>query len=82
MRYLDYAFSFSEALQEIKHQYFTGDDKTGFEPSFSVTSVTDRSAFIAGHLFAATEKCISSNFEIWRGYTERTVYKFTRKITF
>ena len=47
-------FSFSEALQEIKHQYFTGNDETGFEPSFGITSVTDGTAFSVGHLFAAT----------------------------
>ena len=29
-------FSFSEAFQEIKHQYFTGNDETGFELSFVV----------------------------------------------
>ena len=47
-------FSFSEALQEIKHQYFTGNDETGFEPSFGITSVADGTAFSVGHLFAAT----------------------------
>ena len=46
-------FSFSEALQEIKHQYFTGNDETGIEPSFGITSVTDGTAFSVGHLFAA-----------------------------
>ena len=52
MKNLDHACSFSEALQEIKHQYFTGNDETGFEPSFT-TSVTDGTAFSVGHLFAA-----------------------------
>ena len=47
-------FSFSEALQEIKHHYFTGNDETGFELSFGITSVTDQTAFSTGHLFAAT----------------------------
>ena len=47
-------FSFSEALQEIKHQYFTRNDETGFEPCFGVASVTDWTAFSVGHLFAAT----------------------------
>ena len=54
MKNLDHVFSFSEALQEIKHQYFTGNDGTGFEPSFGITSVTDGTAFSVGHLFAAT----------------------------
>ena len=54
MKNLDHVFSFSEALQEIKHQYFTGNDETGFEPSFGITSVTDGAAFSVGHLFAAT----------------------------
>ena len=53
MKNLDHVFSFSEALQEIKHQ-FTGNDDTGFEPSFGITSVTDRTAFSVGHLFTAT----------------------------
>ena len=47
-------FSFSEALQEIKHQYFTGNDESGFEPSFGITSENDGTAFSDGHLFAAT----------------------------
>ena len=46
--------AFSEALQEIKHQYFTGNGKTGFEPSFGITSVTDGTAFSVRQLFAAT----------------------------
>ena len=46
--------SFSEDLQEIKHQYFTGNDETEFEPSFGITSVTDGTAFSVGHLFVAT----------------------------
>ena len=54
MKNLDHVFSFSEALQEIKHQYFTGNDETGFEPSFGITSVTDGTAFSVWHLFAAT----------------------------
>ena len=54
MKNLDHVFSFSEALQEIKHHYFTGNDETGFELSFGITSVTDRTAFSTGHLFAAT----------------------------
>ena len=45
---------FSEALQEIKHEYFTGNGKTGFEPSFGITSVTDGTAFSVRHLFVAT----------------------------
>ena len=47
-------FSVSEALQEIKHQYFTGNDGTVFEPFFGITSVTDGTAFSVGHLFTAT----------------------------
>ena len=54
MKNLGNAFSFSEALQEIKHQYFTGNDETGFQPSFGITSVTDGTEFSVGHLFAAT----------------------------
>ena len=44
-------FSFSKALQEFKHQYFTGNDETGFEPSFRITLVTDGAAFSVRHLF-------------------------------
>ena len=47
MKNLDHVFSFSEALQEIKHQYFTGNDETWFEPSFGIP-------FSVGHLFTAT----------------------------
>ena len=54
MKILDHVFSFSEALQEIKYQYFTGNDETGFEPSFGITSVTDGTVVSVGHLFAAT----------------------------
>ena len=54
MKNLDHVLSFSEVLQEIKHQYFTGNDETGFEPPFGITSVTDGTAFSIGHLFAAT----------------------------
>ena len=54
MNNLDHVFSFSETLQEIKHQYISGNDETGFEPSFSITSVTDGTAFSVGHLFATT----------------------------
>ena len=54
MKNLDHVFSFSEALQEIKHQYFTGNDETGLESSFGIPPVTDGAAFSVGHLFAAT----------------------------
>ena len=54
MKNLDHVLSFSEALQEIKHQYFTRNDEAGFEPSFGIASVTDGTAFSVGHLFAAT----------------------------
>ena len=46
MKNLDHVFSFSEAFQEIKHQYISGNDETGFEPSFTITSVTDGTAFV------------------------------------
>ena len=59
MKNLDHAFSFSEALQEIKHQYFTGNDETGFESSFDIPSVTDGAAFSVGHLFTVTVVMVS-----------------------
>ena len=46
-------FPFSEDLQEIKHQYLTGNDGTGFEPSFGITSVINGTTFSVWHLFAA-----------------------------
>ena len=48
MKNLDHVLSFSEVLQEIKHQYFTGNDETRFEPSFGITSVTDGTALVLG----------------------------------
>ena len=62
MKNLYHVFFFSEALQEIKHQYFTGNDETRFEPSFGITSVTDGTAFSVGHLFAATAPNIFSSW--------------------
>ena len=54
MKNLEHVLPFSETLQEIKHQHFTGDDETRFEPSFGITSVTDGTACGVGHLFAAS----------------------------
>ena len=45
---------FIEALKEIKHQFFSGNDNTGYEPAFGTVSVTDGTAFSIGHLFAAS----------------------------
>ena len=43
-----------EALKEFKHQFFFGNDNTGYEPAFGTVSVADGTAFIMGHLFAAS----------------------------
>ena len=42
-----------EALKEIKHQFFSGNDNTGYEPAFRTVSVADGTPFCVGHLFAA-----------------------------
>ena len=39
-----------EALKEIKHQFFSGNDNTGYKP----VSVADGTAFSVRHLFAAS----------------------------
>ena len=43
-----------EALKEIKHQFFSRNDSTGYEPVFGTVSVADVTAFNVGHLFAAS----------------------------
>ena len=42
-----------EALKEIKYQFFSGNDNTGYEPAFGTVSVADGTPFCVGHLFAA-----------------------------
>ena len=46
-------FFIIEALKEIKHQLFSGNDNTGYEPAFGTDSVAERTAFSVEHLFAA-----------------------------
>ena len=43
-----------EALNKIKHQFFFGNDNTGYEPVFGTVSVADGTAFSVEHLFAAS----------------------------
>ena len=43
-----------EALKEMKHQLFSRNDNTGYEPAFGTDPVADRTAFSVEHLFAAS----------------------------
>ena len=43
-----------EALKEIKHHFFSGNDNTGYESAFATVSVAEGTTFSVGHLFAAS----------------------------
>ena len=43
-----------EALKKIKHQFFHGNNSTGYQSASGTVSVADRTAFSVGHLFAAS----------------------------
>ena len=50
----DNFFTLSESLEEIKSQFFNGNDSDGFEPKCGTVSVADGTAYGIGHLFAAS----------------------------
>ena len=41
----------TEALKEIKHKFFSGNDNAGYELVFGTVSVADGTAFRVGHSF-------------------------------